>query len=165
MTECPFPTTVIILVKAIRDRIRDFRKVCQAVQYAHAREIVHRDLKPSNILVDADGNPRLLDFGIAKDPHLLDEDEETRSSIHFCSKVYSAPERIRDGIAGLFFYTDISSLGAILFELLTNSPLTVSTSSQADSPASAHQPNLQDSDRTSLDSKYPESGLSKGEVP
>ncbi len=147
--------------KGVRDRLRDFRKVCEAVQYAHAHEIVHRDLKPSNILVDADGNPRLLDFGIAKELHLLDEDEKTRSSIRFYSKAYSAPEWIRDGIAGL--YTDIYSLGAILIELLTNSHLTVSTNSEADSPAPAQQPNLQELDRRYLDSKYPESGFSKDE--
>jgi len=147
--------------KSIRDRLWDFRKVCEAVQYAHAHEIVHRDLKPSNILVDADGNPRLLDFGIAKELHLLDEDEKTRSSIRFYSKVYSAPEWIRDGIAGL--YTDIYSLGAILFELLTDSPLTGPADSATDSPGSAQQPNLQELDSTSLDSKYPESGLSKSE--
>ena len=53
-------------------RIRLFQKVCAAVQFAHRHLIVHRDLKPENILVTPDGEPKLLDFGIAKllDPHV-----------------------------------------------------------------------------------------------
>src|SRR5262245_34368388 len=55
----------------VRARVELFRRVCQAVQYAHQSLVVHRDLKPSNILVTAEGEPRLLDFGIAK---LVEED-------------------------------------------------------------------------------------------
>ncbi len=51
-----------------------FRRVCEAVQYAHGQEIIHRDLKPSNIMVDEQGTPRLLDFGVAKELHSLEED-------------------------------------------------------------------------------------------
>ncbi|MCG8459987.1 MAG: serine/threonine protein kinase, partial [Holophagales bacterium] len=58
--------------QTVRHRLELFRKVCAAVQYAHARLVVHRDLKPSNVLVTSAGEPKLLDFGIAK---LLDRDD------------------------------------------------------------------------------------------
>jgi len=95
-----------------------FRKVCEAVQYAHSQEIIHRDLKPSNILVEKDGTPRLLDFGIARELQGLDDpSEQTRPGLRFLSPDYAAPEWVRKGNVG--FYTDVYSLGVILFELLT----------------------------------------------
>jgi len=57
----------------VEERLRLFRMVCEAVQYAHGQEIIHRDLKPSNILVEPDGTPRLLDFGIARQLQSLDD--------------------------------------------------------------------------------------------
>ncbi len=102
----------------IEQRLRLFRLVCEAVQYAHGQEIIHRDLKPSNILVEKDGNPRLLDFGIARELHSLSEPtDQTRAGLRFMSPDYAAPEWIRDGSVG--FYTDVYSLGVILYEMLT----------------------------------------------
>src|SRR5215472_18728914 len=57
----------------VEARLKLFRAICTAVQYAHGQEIIHRDLKPSNILVEYDGTPRLLDFGIARELHLPDD--------------------------------------------------------------------------------------------
>lgn len=98
------------------ERIRLFREVCSAVQYAHGRLVVHRDLKPGNILVDVQGVPRLLDFGIAK---LLEDDEgvRTRTGARLMSPPYASPEQIRGERIGTA--TDVYSLGVVLYELLT----------------------------------------------
>src|SRR5215470_1099757 len=75
----------------VEARLRLFRKVCEAVQYAHGQEIIHRDLKPSNILVEQDGTPRLLDFGIARELQSLDdESSQTHATLRFFSKEYAA---------------------------------------------------------------------------
>ncbi len=117
------PLTQYLREKAFsfEERLRLFRSVCDAVQYAHGQEIIHRDLKPSNILVEADGTPRLLDFGIAKELHNLDEasdqiDDRTRPALRFMSREYAAPEWALDGTVG--FQTDVYSLGVILYEML-----------------------------------------------
>jgi tetratricopeptide (TPR) repeat protein len=102
---------------SIEERLRLFRRVCEAVQYAHGQEIIHRDLKPSNILVEPDGTPRLLDFGIAKELQSLDERaDRTRPGLRFLSPDYAAPEWVRDGTVGLS--TDVYSLGVIFYEML-----------------------------------------------
>jgi eukaryotic-like serine/threonine-protein kinase len=99
-------------------RLRLFLSTCEAVQFAHTRAILHRDLKPSNILVAQDGKPRLLDFGIAKQIESESEiDQATAPNLRFLSWDYAAPEWARDGIQGL--YTDVYSLGVILYQLLT----------------------------------------------
>jgi serine/threonine-protein kinase len=68
--------------------------------------------------VEKDEKPRLLDFGIARELHSLDaQGEQTRAGLRFLSPDYAAPEWIRDGVVG--FYTDVYSLGVILYEMLT----------------------------------------------
>jgi serine/threonine-protein kinase len=103
---------------SVHDRLCLFRSICAAVQYAHGQEIIHRDLKPSNIMVEGDGTPRLLDFGIARELQNLDEStEQTKPGLRFMSPDYAAPEWARDGIVGT--YTDVYSLGVIFYEMLT----------------------------------------------
>jgi serine/threonine protein kinase/Flp pilus assembly protein TadD len=103
----------------LRERVRLFESVCDAVHYAHRSLVVHRDLKPSNILVDAEGRVRLLDFGIAK---VLDEvgdraGDGTRTGLWVLTPEYGAPEQVRgDPVTTA---TDVYALGAVLFELLT----------------------------------------------
>lgn len=97
-------------------RLQLFLAVCRAVDHAHRNLIVHRDLKPSNVLVNAAGEVKLLDFGIAK---LLDPGEDlelTRSSLRLGTPGYASPEQIQ----GLPITTasDAYSLGVLLYQLL-----------------------------------------------
>src|SRR4029079_2878545 len=92
-----------------------FLKVCSAVSYAHSMLVVHRDLKPSNILVTREGEPKLLDFGIAK---LIAHDSERTDTIgRLLSPDYASPEQVRGEDTGTA--ADVYSLGAILYKLLT----------------------------------------------
>jgi eukaryotic-like serine/threonine-protein kinase len=98
-------------------RLTLFRKVCAAVQYAHRNLVVHRDIKPSNILVDRDGEPKLLDFGVAK----LFRGEQRELTVTVTERRaltprYASPEQLR-GLP-LTTSTDIYSLAVLLYELL-----------------------------------------------
>jgi eukaryotic-like serine/threonine-protein kinase len=103
----------------VRQRLRLFLQVTDAVAHAHARLVVHRDLKPSNILVTPEGEVRLLDFGVAK---LLEDDAPAASHLtqlmgHAITPDYASPEQV----AGqrVTVATDVYSLGVVLYELLT----------------------------------------------
>ena len=103
---------------SIEQRLRLFRSVCQAVQYAHGQAIIHRDLKPSNILVKQDGTPRLLDFGISKRLEDIDEgSNQTQTAWRLMTPAYASPEQVRRQPMGI--YSDVYSLGVVLYELLT----------------------------------------------
>src|SRR6185312_894525 len=85
-----------------RERVALMRKVCSAVAEAHRELIVHRDLKPSNILVDAAGNPKLLDFGVAKPLSASTEgNEETGTAYRYFSPQYAAPEQFGGAPVGV----------------------------------------------------------------
>ncbi|UXI70153.1 serine/threonine-protein kinase [Tahibacter amnicola] len=98
---------------SLRERLRLFLTVCDAVAHAHARLVVHRDLKPSNLLVDSRGQAKLLDFGIAK---LIDSDTATSTTRIFTPE-YAAPEQVRGELVTTA--VDIYALGLLLYELLT----------------------------------------------
>jgi serine/threonine protein kinase len=100
-------------------RLELFLRICEAVSYAHRKLVVHRDLKPANIFVTPDGLPKLLDFGVAK---LLEPDVDFRLSATNVSARpltpdYASPEQLRGG--QISTSTDVYSLGAILYELLS----------------------------------------------
>lgn len=102
----------------LRTRLELFRALCRIVAYAHQQLVVHRDLKPSNVMVQLDGTPCLLDFGIAK---ILRDDQldATATVASFASRAYAAPEQMEGGL--ITTATDVYALGAVLFELLTGS--------------------------------------------
>jgi serine/threonine protein kinase len=99
----------------LRDRLALFLRVCQGVSHAHGHLIIHRDLKPSNILVDQSGQPKLLDFGIAK--LLAETSDATWPAERLLTPNYASPEQLRGEVQTTA--TDIYSLGAVLYKLLT----------------------------------------------
>ncbi|MBI1748882.1 MAG: serine/threonine protein kinase [Acidobacteria bacterium] len=114
---------------SVKDRLKLFRTICAAVQYAYEHHIVHRDLKPGNILVTAEGAPKLLDFGIAK---LLAPEESgtgilpvqhrleacaTATGLRPMTPEYASPEQVRG--EAITPASDVYALGVLLYELLT----------------------------------------------
>ncbi len=105
---------------SIRERVRLFHRVCDAIAYAHERGIMHRDVKPSNILVDPSGNPKVLDFGLARS---IDRDDgmsqHTEAGRIVGTVPYMSPEQISGRTDQIDVRTDVYALGLLLYELLT----------------------------------------------
>jgi eukaryotic-like serine/threonine-protein kinase len=115
----PITRYALLQKLSIPERLRLFQQVCAAVDHAHRNLVIHRDIKPGNILVAPNGVPRLLDFGIAKivDPALPGAAETRSIGLRLLTPEYASPEQIRG--EKISITTDVYSLGATLYELLT----------------------------------------------
>lgn len=116
--------------KRLNDYVRDeklpleevlqlFAKVCGAVNYAHQKGVIHRDLKPSNILVDTDGEPKVLDFGLARTVTGQAETLVSLTGQVVGTLPYMSPEQTRGNPDEIDIRTDVYALGVIFYELLT----------------------------------------------
>jgi serine/threonine protein kinase len=112
------PIDVFTAGLSVRDKLTLFLKVCTAAGYLHRNLVVHRDLKPGNILVTAQGEPKLLDFGIAK--ILGSATDPTMTRIRILTPDYASPEQVSG--SRVSSATDVYSLGAVLYRLLTGKP-------------------------------------------
>jgi eukaryotic-like serine/threonine-protein kinase len=104
----------------LAERLRLSIKICAALQYAHEQLVIHRDIKPANILVTPEGEPKLLDFGIAR--QLASPASEITSTVagqRIMTLAYASPEQIEG--KPLSTATDVYSMGVVLYELLTGS--------------------------------------------
>jgi len=104
----------------LRDRVRLFRDVCEAVAHGHQRGVIHRDLKPGNILVDAAGRPKVIDFGVAR----CTEGDAAATTMHTAvgqlvgTLHYMSPEQCDEAADDVDVRADVYSLGVVLHELL-----------------------------------------------
>jgi len=97
--------------------LNTFLQVCDALAYAHRQLVLHRDIKPNNILVDRDGQAKLLDFGVAKLLQSAEEAEESRTVERAYTPDYASPEQVFGRPIGVA--SDVYSLGVLLYRLLT----------------------------------------------
>lgn len=105
----------------VRDTLDLFARVCDAIHHGHQKSVLHRDIKPRNILVDAQGNPKVIDFGVSK---LLDASAATVTQAQDIvgTPAYMPPEAFDKGVHTLDTRADVYSLGITLYELLQGAP-------------------------------------------
>ena len=110
----------------VRATLKLFARICQAVHYAHDHDVVHRDLKPPNVLIDDQGDPHILDFGLAKATDEAGTEETLITCVSLPGQVlgtlfYLSPEQATGTPSEIDVRTDVYALGVMLFEALTGS--------------------------------------------
>ena len=106
--------------RSVEAVLNTFLQVCDALDYAHRQLVLHRDIKPSNILVDGEGDAKLLDFGIAKLLRSTEGAEDSQTVERAYTPEFASPEQVFGRPIGVA--SDIYSLGVLLYRLLTGSP-------------------------------------------
>ncbi|GMU83699.1 MAG: hypothetical protein AMXMBFR47_35690 [Planctomycetota bacterium] len=109
--------------RPLAERLVVFEKICDAIEHAHGRGVLHRDLKPSNVLVDAAGEPHVLDFGLAKRLGATDDCSRLTAAGDFLgTPIYAAPEQVQGRNDDVDVRTDVYALGGLLYEFITDRP-------------------------------------------
>jgi len=105
----------------VRDRVKLFVKVCAGAQHGHLQQIVHRDLKPGNILVDSNGEPKIIDYGVARatEIDLAGPTQQTEAGKLVGTVAYMSPEQVEARPGTIDSGSDVYALGVVLFQLLT----------------------------------------------
>lgn len=105
----------------VADRVELLAAVCDAVHHGHQRGIIHRDIKPSNVLVDTEGEPKVIDFGVARATDPEGATLQTATGQLVGTMPYMSPEQCHGDAQGLDVRSDVYALGVLLYELLTGS--------------------------------------------
>ena len=107
---------------SVEQRLKLMLAVCSGIEHAHRKGVIHRDLKPSNLLVNGEGIPKIIDFGIAKASAAEGGSLVTRESQMLGTPAYMSPEQANGLVSEVDIRSDVYSLGVVLYELLAGEP-------------------------------------------